>query len=246
MTVFNTYIKVLLKNKIVVGINFVIFVAIALLMAQNPQVEDNLLEFVRVGIIYEYENEKNDGLVRHLNETFYVVEIENDEVAIKMDLFYDMVHYVIIINEDGFQAYNSPGSNAAHLVESSINNYLNTFRLIASANEDLAVSEVVDQTIYNINIGTDLILEPDDGSTDFLATYFNMFVYGGLSSIVMGIGVAMIAFNRKTVHDRTVVSSTKLGKRNMYLTLSSLVFSLAVWAVTIVIGIQVSRSRRNK
>ena len=59
-------------------------------------------------------------------------------------------------------------------------------------------------------------------------------------SIVMGIGIAMIVFNGKTVHERTVVSSMPLGKRNIGLTISSLIFSLMVWALTLVIGLQVS------
>ncbi|MCL2354586.1 MAG: ABC transporter permease [Oscillospiraceae bacterium] len=240
MTVFKTYMKVLLKNKIVVGINFVIFLAIAVLMSRNPVVTDNILEFVNVGIIYNYENTKNDGLVRHLSETFNVVDIEDDSVTIKTALFYDEVHYVIIINEDGFQSYQVPNSSVGHLVESSINNYLNTFALIQSAGTTTDENEIVNQTIENINLTTNVILEYDDGTIGYLGIYFNMFVYGGLGSIVMGIGVAMIAFNRKTVYERTVVSSTKLTRRNIHLSFSSLVFSLMVWVVTVLVAIVIT------
>jgi len=240
MTVFKAYLKILLKNKIVVGINFIIFVGVILLMTAGANFEEDVLERIRVGVIHNYENTKNNGLVRFIEETFDVVEIENDEVEIKMALFYNEVHYVLIINEDGFQSYQVPNSTIGFVVEGHINNYLNTFELIRSAGTVTNEEEIINQTIENINLRVDVLLEIDDESAMILGFYYNIFVYGGLGAIVTGIGVTMIAFNRKTVHDRTVVSSTKLTKRNMHLTLSSLVFSLIIWGVTVIIGWQIS------
>ena len=236
MTVFKTYFKVVVKNKLVIGINFIIFLAIAVLMTRNPQMQEDLLEVIRVGIIQNYESPRIDGLVRHMNETFDIVEIQNDEVEIKTALFYDQVHYVLIINEDGFQSYQVPNSTVGHLVENSINNYLNTFALIESAGNVTDEDGAVNQTIENINLRANVTLEEDDGTANFLRFYFNMFVYGGIGSIVMGIGVVMLAFNRKTVYERTVVSSTKLKKRNMHLSLASLAFSVGAWAITVAVG----------
>ena len=125
-------------------------------------------------------------------------------------------------------------------MQNTINSYLNTFDLIQSAETTANENEIVNQTVENINLRANVILEDDDGTVNFLRFYFNMFVYGGIGSIVMGIGIVMIAFNRKTVYERTVVSSTKLKKRNVQLSFASLIFSIAAWAITVVAGLFVT------
>ena len=243
MTVFKTYFKVLLKNKLMVGLNFVIFLIMGILFTlASETVGDEIgrndnLKGIRVGIVYNYESIKNDGLIRYLDESFTIVDIENDEVEIKLALFYLQIQYVLIINEDGYQSYQAPNSVFGHLVENSINSYLNTFNLIGSANTIDDEEEIVNQTIENLNINVEVIFEASDGDIQYLGMYFNFFIYGSIGTVVSGIGVVMLAFNKKTVHDRTIVSSKKVSKRNLYLSLSSFVFSLMVWVATILVAI---------
>ena len=180
MTVFKAFLKILSKNKIAVGVNLAIALGISILMTTNPVLEDSVMEVVRVGIIQNHESEMIDGLLTHLDDIFTIVEVEDDEAQIKLDLFYMHAHYILIINEDGFQAYQAPSSNVGHLVENTINNYLNTFRLIESANPDMDISEIISGTIENINIEADVYIEISDESINNLRNFFNMYVYGGL------------------------------------------------------------------
>ena len=242
MIVFNTFFKVLYKHKLLVGINAIIFLIMGVVFSFNPPIDENFaegtnsLKRIHVAIIYNYETDRSDGLIRFLHETFTIVDVEYNDIEIKNALFFDQAQYILIINEDGLQAYHVPNSNSGYLVENSINNFLNTFDLIKSANTTNDIEEIINQTIDNLNIYVDVTVETDYYNIPFLRTYFNFATYGILGAVMTGVAVVMITFNKKMVYERTVVSSTKITKRNMYFTTASLVFSIGTWVAVLIIG----------
>ena len=243
MNLFRVCYKILLKNKIVVGINFVIFLVMGIIFAQNTGfdtesiVDGSIHNTIDVGVVQNVDDEKMNGLVSFLDETFNVIEIENDEVAIKTDLFYRIVNYVVIINEDSIQSYQIPDSNVGHIVESNINNYLNTFRLLESANPELSQTELVNLTKENLEVGIEVVFGGNSGELVFIGMFYNFMVYGLLGTITMGIGVMMLTFNQKTIYDRLVVSSTKMSTRNLYLIAFSAVFAIVVWLISVGVSV---------
>ena len=246
MIVFKTYFKILAKHKIAVAINFIIFLAISVLFSMNVDSYDtgsfnqNSMKHIDVGVIRNDDSVRNDGLVSYLEDTFEVIEIENDEIAIKNALFFAQVNYVLIIDENDYQSYQVPNSSVGHIVEGSINNFLNTFDAIESANPNMDASEITILTKENIENDIDVVLNNTGDRVGYLGNFYNMFVYGILGTVMMGIGVVMMVFNENKIYDRTIIASTKINKRNIYLNFSNILFALCVWVVAIAVSVMVS------
>jgi len=101
----------------------------------------------------------------------------------------------------------------------------------------------VNETINNISLSVITIVEPFDNSIMLQNVYFNFFVYGAIGTIVTGIGVVILIMNQKNIFERTAVSSTKITKRNLDLVFATIVFSLAIWGITVIVGIFVIGNR---
>lgn len=245
MTVFNTFLKILIKNKSVIIIYtfFLIFFA-----GFNLKTSDNNLNFTPskpdiMLVNYDKEEGITKDLIKYLTENSNIIALKNTEEAINDGLFYRDVNYVIYIPEDFNQDFlngknpeiniKSTGDYQASLAEMLLSKYLkianiyqkniqNETELIKKINETLTKESIVEMTS---KLDTDSLFK--------VTFYYNFVSYCILACLVYVICLILSSFKDLKIQKRTIISSSNYQKINRELLISNSLFSLILWLVYI-------------
>ncbi|MDR2609893.1 MAG: ABC transporter permease, partial [Clostridiales Family XIII bacterium] len=96
----------------------------------------------------------------------------------------------------------------------------------SSADEIAKLTEKsLSDTVKVENLGT------SKSGIENLNNFYNIFVYGVLGSLVMGIGIAMMALNERKLYLRTAVSPVSIRRRNTALFSAQACFGAAIWLI---------------
>ncbi|MDR1782003.1 MAG: ABC transporter permease [Bacilli bacterium] len=243
MSLYKIYLKLIKKNFFAIFIYFFVSIGISVAIFQatsnqNQSFDLNATKNTKIGLIVKSTNTKDDGLVSYLNDIFTVVNAK--ENTIKDDLFYNVYDYVLIIDNNKYDSYQAPNTINAYLIQSYVNNYLNTFHSYEEAKLGLSQEQIKTKTIANLknNITIDNVSQVKQNQAQY---YYNMFTYGMLASIIVAIGTIMINLNKRNIFIRTSISSMSLRKRNIILFSCHLIFAILIYAIAMLISVQLFR-----
>jgi ABC-2 type transport system permease protein len=151
---------------------------------------------------------------------------------VKEALYSGATNYIIEIDGEDVKDYQAPNNTTAYIAQNYINNYINTYRAMEQLYPDSAADEIAKLTEKSLkdsvnvnNMGTSL------SGIENLNNFYNIFVYGVLGSLVMGIGIAMMAMNERKLYMRTIVSPVSLRRRNTALFLAQACLGAVIWLI---------------
>ncbi len=248
MTVFKTFLKVLksCKGTIILYSAILIFFAVF-----NTTSGDNTTNFVAekpdVFIINQGEREGiTKNLIQYFEENANIIDIKNEENAIRDALFYRDINYIIYIPEnfrEDFLDHKNPtievkstGDYMASLADMMLERYLK----LANIYHETFASE--EEIIENLNKTLSEKLEVEVTSkldTDHLtqiANYYNFANYSLLAGCVFVICMVLFSFGRDVVRKRTIISSMNYKKYNRKLLLSNGLFAVSLWAFYVLVS----------
>ncbi len=232
MTLFKTYFKLLYRNKFMIFLYFLIFIGISVLVSFSASSEETISDYKRinVGIIYEDKSKKNDGLIKYLDLKFNTTNLFNNKDTINNELFYRNVDYIIKI-DGAYQQYTIPNSSSGFIVKESINNFINTYDSYTQIYPDKDSQFIVDKTLKTLEKESKItyLAKQKQRLTTMMATYYNNYVYGVLATIIIGVNLITMAFNKPSVKVRENVSSVSFFKKNTIINICHLLFGLLVW-----------------
>lgn len=229
MQVFNTFFKITKKQLPSFITYFVIFTVLLSIMSSigtgNNAYQESRMD---VAIFNNDGSAKSEYLVKYLTEKHDIVEVENDDEVILDRLYFQVLDYVLYI-EEGFELTNikRPGTTTGTFVDSQIDTFVKTYDsyMIAGYSE----AEAYEKTLEAVD-NSELVSMKGKGNTKPTVYYFFTYLsYIFLGLLINVLAPVIIALNKKGIKERTDVSPLTARSRNMQMIGGSIILSLAIW-----------------
>lgn len=248
MTVFKTYLKVLLSSKFTIILYTIMLIVFGTLNMQTNSAGVNFTSAKPDVLIIN--NDDNIGITRslinYISNNSNIIEVENEEEKINDALFYRDVNLIMYIpknfRSDFLQGKNptidikSTDDYPSHLAYNLISKYLSTAKsyreYITDENEIIKNVEETLKTNTEVQISSHL---DNDGLTR-AKTFFNFSNYTMLAGCIFIICLIMTVFNNKNISKRTIISSTDYKSLNRKLLLSNSLFALTLWLLYVILS----------
>ncbi len=248
MTVFKTFLKVLNKAKTPIIMYTVILIFFS---AFNMQTADTTTNFTATKpdvLIINNDEEKGltKNLVNYIKRNSNIIDIKNNENAIRDALFYRDLNYIIYIPKsfrNDFLAKKNPEIKIkkttdynASLAEIQLARYMkvaNTYLKFTSNEEDLVRS--INKTLKK-QTEVEVVSKLDTNALSKATFYYNFLNYCLLAGFIYVICLILSSFKEKNIHKRTIISSMNYKEYNRKLLLSNALFSFILWLFYIVLS----------
>lgn len=254
MQVYKTFFKIILKNRMQLGIYLIVFTVLTLIFTvsySSPTSTDFLESKINIALI----NEDTDsvfmqGFISYLTDYANIVDLPDDPQSLQDALYFREVEYVLRIPAgftDSFlnnQTTNLektivPNSTSATFMDLRINQYLNTaqtylnygnvtsqYELVSSLQNDFSNSSSV-----TLNSHTD-----ESDSAEKMAYYYNFMAYSLFAILILGVCAVMLVFNDSDIKKRNFASPLKTLNYNSQLVLGSLSFAVLAWLLMVALS----------
>ncbi|MGE4508597.1 MAG: ABC transporter permease, partial [Eubacteriaceae bacterium] len=254
MQVYKTFFKIILKNRMQLGIYLIVFTVLTLIFTvsyTSPTSTDFLESKINIALI----NEDTDsvfmqGFISYLTDYANIVDLPDDPQSLQDALYFREVEYVLRIPAgftDSFlnnQTTNLektivPNSTSATFMDLRINQYLNTaqtylnygnvvsqYELVSSLQNDFSNSSSV-----TLNSHTD-----ESDSAEKMAYYYNFMAYSLFAILILGVCAVMLVFNDSDIKKRNFASPLKTLNYNSQLVLGSLSFAVLAWLLMVALS----------
>lgn len=248
MTVFKTYLRVILKNLPTIILYTAILIVFAVV---NVQSSDNIQTFEntkpRILIINnDSGSQLSENLVKYLEENSEPKSGYQTDEQIKDALFYREISYIIDIPKnyekdvkDGKNpeiSVESTGSYDSALAEMMLKRYVCIQNIYAREVNDTAELIKKINTYVNDTSEVEILSKLDTSALGSQAVYFNFASYSIMACVVFIVCLVLSSFNSANVRRRTIISSLKYKKYNLILMLSSGLYAIAVWVFFVLVG----------
>ena len=231
MQVFNTFFKIAKKQLPSFIIYFSIF-GVLIGMLSKMGTGNNAYKESRMDIaIFNNDGSaKADYLEQYLGEIHDVMKIEDDEEVIQDYLYFQVLDYVLYI-EEGFKLTNikRPGSTTGVYVDNHVASFENTYDafIVAGCSEE----EAFEKTMEAMDTSGLVSLKGEEGGKPTIFYFYLYFTYIVIALLINTLAPVIIALNRKEVKDRSMVSPFSDKKRNGQIIAASVLFSIAIWGI---------------
>jgi len=249
MIVFKTFLKVLKACSFSIILYTVLLIVFG---GINMQTGDGNTTFVASKpdiLIVNHDDAVGitKNLIDYIEENSNVMNIKNQEDAVRDALFYRDIHYVIYIPEDfreDFLAGKKPtiqvestGDYQASLAEMMLERYLKVANIYQSSgqSEEEIVQNIDDTLSKKVTVEMTSKLDTDNLSRAIF--YYNFASYSILAGCIYVVCLILTSFRQEKIRKRTVVSSMSYQKLNRQLLLSSGLFALVLWIFYTLLGI---------
>lgn len=231
MQVFNTFFKIVKKQLPSFIIYFSIFGVLIGFMS-NMGTGNNAYKESRMDIaIFNNDGSaKADYLEEYLGTIHDVMVIEDDEETIQDYLYFQVLDYVLYIDE-GFELTNikRPGSKTGIYVDNHIANFEKTYDAFVLAGYSEA--EAYEKTMEAMDTVELVSLKGESGGKPTIFYFYLYFTYIVISLLINTLAPVIIALNRKEVKERSMMSPFSDKKRNGQIIAGSVLFSLVIWGI---------------
>lgn len=260
MQVFKTY-HIIIKNKfLAIAILVVAYLGLSMLYSQSGITSEiNSFSDLEVQIaIFDDDlidgsrSKLVEGLINYLSMNTEIVDAINDKEDIQKALFSNEIQTVIIIpngfarhffddNTISIHQMSKPESIEAVFVQAHINKFFNKVKENASFTDSKDLTQIIESV--NDELSKRVKVEVlGDGNVLFeitknMVNHYNFLGFYLLYSIISGVGMSMMAFNKPEIIVRNNASSLSISNRNIQLLLGNLTYVLFCWGVGMLISI---------
>lgn len=248
MTVFKAFLKVLNKCKtpIIMYTVFLVFFG-----GFNLQTSDNSMQFeASKPDVFVINHDEDRGLTKHLikyiEENSNVIELKNDEDALKDALFYRDVNYIIEIPQnfrEDFLNHKSPeievkstGDYQSTLAEMMLEKYLKVASIYQNSTDtEEEMLKSIEHTLSK-EVKTEITTKLDTSALDKATFFYNFTNYCILAGCIYVICLILSSFKDEKISKRTIVSSMDYKEYNRKLLLSNGLFAIVLWAFYVILS----------
>lgn len=249
MTTYKAILQILKKNKGSLLLGVIIMAIITLFYAGQLTRDAEELTKVKLAILSEDDSNLEKNFVTYLAKQHTLVDLQGtSKKSLDDALYFDEVQYILEIPKD-FSAKLSKGETVSlasktrpatfsqSLVDTTVNNYLNTYLTYQKQLPSLSQQELLEKTMTTLN---------KDGEVQFDSTYhkkkkqnvtgqiYNLLAYGMFMSIFSGYAAVNLAFNRKEIRERNSCSPISRRKLARKISLGNLSYAIVCWLIFLV------------
>lgn len=251
MQIFNTYFKIVKRNKIVIIIYLAVTIGLSFIMTRRDPVSEVFSEDKQnISVIDEDGSALSKAIVDFADFRHNFVKIEDDTDVIQDAFYYSDISYLIRIPkgfekqfmEDGDAKLDvtvAPNSAGGVYINNQLESYLRTYEAyLAMGMEN---EEALKKATGNSYLNTTVITSEPEKQTDgpYFQAFFKMMPYGFVAILIHSIGCVMLAFNEPEVSKRVKCSKTSSIKVSLQLVLGSFVLAIFVWLVHLLVVVGV-------
>ena len=251
MTVYKAFFKIILKNLSQIIIYVVIFISLAVTLANvNSQSIETSFTETKVNIAFINNNTDSiliEGLKNYLSKNANIVNIPDEPKKLQDALFFREVEYIVrvpkgftegLLNDEMLQIekITIPDSSSAIYIDSIINKYLNTAKNYISNIENISEEQLLSYIDKDLEQKTKVKLYnsiDETNNNEKRASYFNFMAYALLAILILGVCSVMLVFNDTDIKKRNLCSPMKLESMNFQIILGSLSFAMFTWIAMI-------------
>jgi ABC-2 type transport system permease protein len=252
MQVYKAFFKVILKNLNQIMIYVVVFISLAIGLANtntNPVAANFTETKVKIAFInYDTNSRLIEGLNNYLSKNTNIVNIPDDTQKLQDALFFREVEYIVKVPK-GFteglltgkviqlEKTAVPGSTSGIYIDSIINKYLNTAKSYKDNMGNLSDDELLSYIENDLAQKTEVKLNNSVGEvskSEKSAFYFNYLAYSLFATLILGVCSVMIVFNNTDLKKRNLCTPIKLKNMNFQLILANLSYAVLAWFAMIV------------
>lgn len=252
MKVFNTFFKILNKNKFVVILYMAIFMVILVFATGNgdqTQVTSFKAERLPVAVIDRDQSVTSASLREYLGEIHNLIDLKDNEEVFQDELYYRNVSNIFIIPQNfeqdlvagkdvSIQGIEIPDSMFGIYVNMQINQIMRTLKvyLASGTSPDMAMKKTKDI----INLDTLVTIQAKEDTLNSVPKYnyyYQYLPYILVAIMISVIGLILLSFNQTDVRKRTICSALSLKKRNVQLFIASMIVAFFIWIVVQIIPI---------
>lgn len=252
--IFKYYFKVLKRNIPSFSIYIIIFLILTVLLTRfNKSSNIQSFEQTKYAILY-IDHDKTpvtEGLKSYLSKTANFTDKYTTKEEIQDALFAQNIRFIIEIPEGFTKDFLNGGDKKisktsgqdmedSTYINMALEKYLTTTQLIHKGLPDLSESQLAGKAASSLdNIGTVTVKNFSESTRDMKipTILFSFLCYGLISIIFFGVTSIMLVFDRKTIQDRTMVSSIKPLKFNMQLFLGHIVYMLFAFICSMILSL---------
>src|SRR6056297_3788267 len=250
MQVFKAYFKIVKKNLPMLIMYLVIFLSVVIGITASNRTQEMVGFTARksdLALINEDEGTALvKGLLSYIQQNANLVDVEEDEEALKDALFYEKIDYILRIPEgfsQGFMAGKDVqldqtkgiDQTAGIQLEMLVNRFLNTAALYAKHGNNLTQSEVIEKTMQDLSTETPVETKTFDSSLSdpvLIAFFFNYSAYSTIIILIFGISTFMLVFNKGLIKQRTMCSPLSNSQIVFQRMLGDFCLAVVIWLFT--------------
>lgn len=242
MTVFKKYLKIANTYTLMILAYTAIFLGLAIFAGTyNSTSTDYESMDVKVAIINRDGNtELIKGFKEYIKDHGELVNLKDDDEALRDALFYRTVDYIMIIPDNysndfiegknvSIETMELPDSYSSIYSKNLLNKYLNTANIYLKAGvSDTDLTKLIKKDL-NKNIDVDMLDKQNDVDFSMPMTYYNFSNYMLITITMVIITMVMVSFNEEKIKRRNLISPVSYKSMNRQLMLGNYTVGLAIW-----------------
>lgn len=260
MQVFKTYHKIIKKKFPAIAILLVAYLGLSLFYSHSDSTSgvnsftdiEVQIAFLNEDITNENNKELVEGLKNYLSQHAEIVTVVDNREDIQKALFSNEIQAAIRIpygfTKEFFkdssliiEQMSKPDSLEAFYIQMHINKYLNKAKIYASYLDEDDQAQIVEKVNYDLSKQINVEVYGDSNVlfevTRNMLNHYNFLGLYLLFSIVSGVGMTMMVFNKPEIIKRNNISSLSISNRNFQLFLGNISYVLFCWGLGIVVSI---------
>lgn len=246
MTTYRAILQILKKNKGSLLLGIIIMVVITIFYAGQLTQDAEELTGAKIAVLSEDDSAIEKSFVDYLGKQHTIVKMKDtSQKSLDDALYFDEVEYILEIPKD-FSAKLSkgeavklasktrPATFSQSLVDTTINNYLNTYLTYQKQLPNLSQKELLQKTKTTLS---------KDGKVHFDSSYhkkkqqkvtgqtYNLLAYGMFLAIFSGYAAVNLAFNREEIQRRNSCSPVSRRKLSRKISTGNLAYAVFCWII---------------
>lgn len=246
MTTYKAILQILKKNKGSLLLGVIIMAIITLFYAGQLTRDAEELTGAKIAILSKDDSSLEKDFVAYLAKQHTIVNLQDtSQKSLDDALYFDEVQYILEIPKD-FSAKLSKGETVTlasktrpatfsqSLVDTTVNNYLNTYLTYQKQLPSLSQKELLEKTKTTLS---------KNGEVHFDSTYhkkkkqnvtgqiYSLLAYGMFMSVFSGYAAVNLAFNRKEIRERNSCSPISRRKLARKISLGNLSYAILCWLI---------------
>lgn len=258
MTTYKAILQILKKNKGSLMLGVIIMVIITMFYAGQLTKDAEELTGAKIAILSDDDSAIEKGFVDYLGKQHTIVNLKDtSQKSLDDALYFDEVEYILEIPKDfseklakGEQvkltSKTRPATFSQSLVDTTINNYLNTYLTYQKQLPDKSRQELLKMTKKTLS---------KDGEVHFDSTYhkkkkqsvsgqiYNLLAYGMFLSIFSGYAAVNLAFNREEIRQRNSCSPISRRKLARRISMGNLVYAVFCWVLFVAFVVLITKGQ---
>ncbi len=256
MQTYKAFLKIAKKNLPSMAIYFVIFMLLSVMMSSQSSESQEMMykdEEINFTVFNRDGSELGESLKDYLSQRNQYVEVEDDEEALKMSLYYREIYYAVVIPEGYQQAieagedmefmnYKVTDSSVGYYMDMEVENYMQILKSYLASGLSMDEALVKTGSTMSESVEVELIsnVEDTDISGNPISTstvsakpsyyyFWNYIPYIFLAIVITGLGPIIIVFGKKDIAKRINVSSQSFKSYSLQMALGTVTFGAVVY-----------------